>query len=123
VLPASLQLAAGTQYWINIEGTGGWSISQASGGSGSHVNFFVGLAMFLVGPGNPAFTLIGPSACYANCDGSTTAPVLNVLDFSCFLNKFASGDTYANCDHSTTTPVLNVLDFACFLNKFAAGCS
>ena len=33
------------------------------------------------------------SACYANCDGSTTAPVLNVLDFSCFLNRFAAGCT------------------------------
>jgi hypothetical protein len=64
-----------------------------------------------------------PSACYANCDNSTTAPCLNVLDFGCFLNKFAGGDSYANCDNSTTAPVLNVLDFGCFLNKFAAGCS
>jgi hypothetical protein len=60
--------------------------------------------------------------CYANCDGSTTAPVLNVLDFACFLNRFAAGDSYANCDHSTTPPTLNVLDFACFLNQFAVGC-
>jgi subtilisin family serine protease len=60
--------------------------------------------------------------CYANCDGSTTVPVLNVLDFSCFLNKFAAGDPYANCDGSTTAPTLNVLDFSCFLNAFAAGC-
>jgi hypothetical protein len=60
--------------------------------------------------------------CYANCDASTTAPVLNVLDFTCFLNRFAAGDTYANCDASTTPPVLNVLDFTCFLNQFAAGC-
>ncbi len=65
----------------------------------------------------------GPPPCYANCDGSTTSPVLNVLDFSCFLNKFAAGETYANCDHSTTSPVLNVLDFSCFLNLFAAGCT
>ena len=64
-----------------------------------------------------------PLACYANCDGSTTAPVLNVLDFSCFLNQFAAGATYANCDGSTTAPALNVLDFSCFLNRFAAGCS
>jgi hypothetical protein len=68
-------------------------------------------------PGTP------PVACYPNCDGSTTVPFLNVLDFSCFLNKFASGNTYANCDQSTTAPILNVLDFSCFLNKFAAGCS
>jgi hypothetical protein len=64
----------------------------------------------------------GPPPCYANCDGSTTPPVLNVLDFSCFLNKFAAGDAAANCDGSTTPPVLNVLDFSCFLNEFAAGC-
>jgi murein DD-endopeptidase MepM/ murein hydrolase activator NlpD len=30
---------------------------------------------------------------------------------------------YANCDASSTSPRLNVLDFSCFLNKFAAGCS
>ena len=55
--------------------------------------------------------------------GSTTPPVLNVLDFTCFLNRFAAGDAYANCDGSTQAPVLNVLDFSCFLNQFAAGCS
>jgi hypothetical protein len=60
--------------------------------------------------------------CYANCDGSTTAPILNVQDFACFLNRFASADPYANCDHSTAPPVLNVQDFSCFLNAFAAGC-
>ena len=89
-----------------------------------------------VDPANGAATLIGPTgfadlrgmamvgapSCYANCDGSTTPPILNVLDFGCFLNKFAAGDMYANCDGSTTPPVLNVLDFGCFLNRFAAGC-
>jgi hypothetical protein len=60
--------------------------------------------------------------CEPNCDNSTTAPNLNVLDFLCFLNKFAAGDANANCDRSTTPPLLNVLDFACFLNQFAAGC-
>jgi serine protease AprX len=60
--------------------------------------------------------------CYANCDGSTTEPILNVADFTCFLAKFAANDPYANCDGSTTVPVLNVADFTCFLGKFAAGC-
>jgi hypothetical protein len=63
-----------------------------------------------------------PHSCYANCDGSTTAPILNVIDFTCFLQKFAAADPYANCDASTTPPVLNVIDFTCFLQKFAAGC-
>jgi hypothetical protein len=61
-------------------------------------------------------------ACYANCDHSTTPPVLNVADFTCFLQKYAAADTYANCDSSTTPPVLNVADFTCFLQKYAAGC-
>jgi lysophospholipase L1-like esterase len=60
--------------------------------------------------------------CYANCDASTSPPILNVNDFACFLNRFAAGDTYANCDGSTIPPVLNVNDFACFLNAFAGGC-
>jgi hypothetical protein len=63
-----------------------------------------------------------PPSCYANCDGSTTVPVLNVADFTCFLNRFAAGESYANCDNSTSQPVLNVADFTCFLNSFAAGC-
>jgi hypothetical protein len=62
-------------------------------------------------------------ACYANCDGSTVAPILTANDFQCFLNRFASGDALANCDGSTTVPVLTANDFQCFLNSFAAGCS
>ena len=60
--------------------------------------------------------------CYANCDGSTIAPILNVNDFICFQAKFAAGDSYANCDGSTTPPILNVNDFICFQGQFAAGC-
>ncbi|MBL9030119.1 MAG: immunoglobulin domain-containing protein [Phycisphaerae bacterium] len=62
------------------------------------------------------------TVCYANCDGSTAPPVLNVNDFTCFLNKYAAGDPSANCDGSTAPPVLNVNDFLCFINGFAAGC-
>jgi hypothetical protein len=62
------------------------------------------------------------TTCYANCDLSSIAPALNVLDFNCFLNRFAAGAPYANCDGSTVAPALNILDFNCFLNAFAAGC-
>jgi probable HAF family extracellular repeat protein len=70
-------------------------------------------------------------ACYANCDGSTVEPILNVDDFTCFINSFAEAQSlpaaqqvtaYANCDNSTIAPVLNVDDFTCFINAFAAGC-
>jgi uncharacterized membrane protein len=63
-----------------------------------------------------------PDTCYANCDDGTMPPVLNVLDFNCFLARFAAGDSYANCDGGTVPPVLNVLDFNCFLSRFAGGC-
>lgn len=60
--------------------------------------------------------------CYANCDGSTTVPMLNINDFVCFQIRFASGDSYANCDGSTAAPALNVNDFICYQSRFAAGC-
>jgi hypothetical protein len=69
--------------------------------------------------------------CYANCDGSTAHPVLNVDDFTCFVNEFAAAQSlppaqqvghYANCDGSSVAPVLNVDDFTCFINAFATGC-
>ncbi|MEX2217707.1 MAG: M1 family aminopeptidase [Phycisphaerales bacterium] len=60
--------------------------------------------------------------CYANCDGSSAPPILNVADFGCFLTKYAAGDPYANCDASTAPPILNVADFGCFLTRYAAGC-
>jgi hypothetical protein len=79
-----------------------------------------------------AFVLRLPSsACYANCDGSTAAPILNIDDFTCFINEFAAAgalppaqqvEHYVNCDNSTAAPVLNIDDFTCFINSFAAGC-
>lgn len=63
------------------------------------------------------------NACYANCDLSAVAPILNVNDFQCFLNMYAIGDPYANCDGSTTPPALNVNDFQCFVNMYAIGCT
>lgn len=101
----------------------GWTLTQASGISAD--------GLTIVGYGtNPDGRTEGwiahfpapPSPCYANCDGSTANPILNALDFACFLTAFAAGSTYANCDGSTTEPVLNVVDFMCFLNQFAAGC-
>jgi len=83
-----------------------------------------------VAPGNTAFrgvdfapTAGGPAPCYANCDGSTSSPLLTANDFQCFLNAFAQSASYANCDGSTSNPVLTANDFQCFLNTYAAGCS
>jgi uncharacterized membrane protein len=95
--------------------TGGWDVRQVwdINQSGQVSGF---------GTHNGVWRALIATPCYANCDSSTTAPVLNVNDFICFQSKFAAGDTYANCDGSTTPPVLNVNDFICFQTKFAAGC-
>jgi hypothetical protein len=69
-----------------------------------------------------AATITRIYVCPANCDGSTSVPVLNIADFTCFLTRFAAGEPSANCDCSTTEPMLNVADFTCFLAKFAQGC-
>jgi hypothetical protein len=62
------------------------------------------------------------TGCYPNCDGSTAPPVLNVADFTCFLQQYAAARTYGNCDASSVSPMLNVSDFTCFLQRYAAGC-
>jgi hypothetical protein len=101
------QFVAATPAWTDVLDTG----NPANCGSVQQ-----DLAFLIVGTGS------GPT-CYANCDNSTAIPFLNVQDFSCFLTKYAAGNSYANCDNSTTIPTLNVQDFSCFLTKYAAGCS
>lgn len=66
--------------------------------------------------------MVQGGVCYANCDGSTSSPALNVADFTCFLQRYALGDVAANCDGSTNPPTLNVSDFTCFLQNYANGC-
>jgi hypothetical protein len=61
-----------------------------------------------------------PAPCYANCDASTSNPVLTANDFQCFLNRFAAGESYANCDG---VGGLTANDFQCFLTAYAVGCS
>ncbi len=94
----------------NTENTVGLPAIDASSGAAD-----------LTVPANSVVTLF--SSCYANCDGSTAAPNLNIGDFTCFLSAFAAGSSYANCDASTQAPALNIADFTCFLGKFAAGCT
>ncbi|MFG0285811.1 MAG: hypothetical protein ACF8R7_15455 [Phycisphaerales bacterium JB039] len=54
--------------------------------------------------------------CYADCDGTDD---LDLFDFLCFQNAFATDDYYADCDASGA---LDFFDFLCFQNEFATGC-
>jgi hypothetical protein len=121
---ATLVGGAGTyadDYHALITMPGGLVFSAGSGLRS--INLATGVAT-LVGPtGFPDLRgLSVATACYVDCSAGGPPPILNVLDFNCFLNMFLNGYPYANCDHSTTEPVLNVLDFNCFLNRFAGAC-
>jgi hypothetical protein len=139
---AGLSLAPG-RWWVSIvcdvsgdpppnDGYGFFATGGAGVVQGLQGRYRVGTGPWLpitqaIGfPSDFSFTVIGQQsapACYANCDSSTIPPLLNVADFVCFLNAFASGESYANCDGSTIPPALNIADFLCYLNAFAAGCS
>jgi hypothetical protein len=122
------------QYWVatvaildfgggSPEPQWGWVAATTTSPPLAHQSSFGG--PFTQQFNDVAFVLNGTAGgggCYANCDNSTAAPVLNVADFTCFLQRFAAGESYANCDGSTAQPVLNVADFTCFLQRFAAGC-
>lgn len=134
LVPAAA-LAQPSISWYTIDGGGGtssggvYSVSGTigqpdAGGPMTGGSFSLYGGFWVVGPG-------GQPPCYANCDGSTQTPILNVEDFTCFINAFAQAlglpygqqvTNYANCDGSTQSPVLNVEDFTCFINAFAQGC-
>jgi 6-phosphogluconolactonase (cycloisomerase 2 family) len=117
------------QYGSSTHGPAGLLVySVEPGGSFTQRGFFqtTGTRPFDIATWSPP-----QSVCYANCDGSTVSPILNVDDFTCFINEFSAAQSlppeqqqahYANCDGSTQVPVLNVDDFTCFINSFAAGC-
>ena len=117
-----------TPYFTSRGHTGAVGLAGWVRGSGSVFSFSTTCGPAQLADANFArlfSNVMGATAiysCYPNCDGSTAAPVLNVADFSCFLQKYAAGDASANCDQSTSTPILNVADFTCFLQQYAEGC-
>jgi hypothetical protein len=131
-------ITAGTVYWMVVKGEensdGAWRrASMADPGRRAFTSNLGASWTYVTSDPRYAFRVLvsGEPPCYANCDGSTTPPILNVEDFTCFINEFAAAQSlpheqqlthYANCDQSTTAPVLNVEDFTCFINQFAAGC-
>lgn len=79
---------------------------------GADAGLAVGEAL---GVDNIAFT-----NCAANCDGSTAEPTLNVSDFVCFVNRWASRDPYAAMEG---LGCFAVQDFLTFQALYANGCT
>jgi hypothetical protein len=115
--------ASGQLRWLRQFGTALTDSAAAAVPDASGGVYVAGQRVYSANGGTLATLARFPGPCYANCDDSTHAPLLNIADFACFLQKFAAAHPYANCDDSTTPPTLNILDFACFLQKFAAGCA
>jgi hypothetical protein len=70
-----------------------------------------------------ALDLGAPQPCYSDCDTSTGIRTLDIFDFLCFQNRFASADPYAcDCDTSTGAATCDIFDFLCFQNAYAGGC-
>jgi len=61
----------------------------------------------------------GSVTCYADCDPSSGAGVLDIFDFLCFQDAFTTNSPYADCDNSGT---FDVFDFLCFQDAFTTGC-
>jgi len=113
----------GATYLIGGSGAAAFELGAAAGQPDAGVMSGGGAGGFVLAGGFWPGTGTGGETCYANCDGSTIAPILNVNDFTCFVNLYASGHPTANCDGSSIPPVLNINDFICFQQKFAAGCT
>jgi len=109
----------GTAIATNDDGCGTASTVKWTALQGSVYYIRIGGAPGATGTGT---ITAGCTFCYANCDISNFIPILNVADFTCFLQRYAANDPYANCDGSTLEPVLNVADFTCFLQKYANFC-
>jgi hypothetical protein len=92
-LHASAALAQFQIDWYTIDGSGGSSASggfSLTGTIGQHDAGAAAGGAFECG-GRFWGDSSGAPPCHANFDGSTTPPVLNVSDFTCFVNAFATG--------------------------------
>jgi hypothetical protein len=62
---------------------------------------------------------LNQTICPADCDASGA---MDVFDFLCFQDAFATGDPYADFDVSSGRGVLDIFDFLAFQDEFVAGC-
>src|SRR5690606_25051950 len=92
-------------HWDDVGGGlgGQYPRSMVAYDDGRGPSLFVGGPITNAGGGEPGSILgiaqwVGCPNCYANCDNSSIGPRLNVDDFTCFINRFATGDPYVDCD-------------------------
>jgi hypothetical protein len=107
---------------IADEGSFTWPYADTNNwlGEGSIGNYHysedLGVTWANFGSDFPYFLRISatPETCYANCDGSTSAPVLNVNDFTCFLNLYAAADPAASVQVAGSSPGASTRSTCCW---------
>jgi hypothetical protein len=121
----------GSRWLPYLDGVSGPRFSGVAalleGSIANNRSIFVGGRFNAVGPDVPVSNIAMWETCipncYADCDHSTGASVLDIFDFLCFQNAFVNADPYAcDCDTTTGPLVCDILDFLCFQNAFVAGC-
>ena len=95
-MPVILYLANGCtrDYSYGVHGAMAWTIEMTGSSFQPATSQILPIAQELLAGVLPLaehYLPPVPPPCYANCDGGTVPPVLNVLDFNCFLNRFATG--------------------------------
>ena len=103
VLPTPFTAAAGTKYWVRIEGYQSvypdWGLAVGTGGDGRHFAFSTGAAQFFFASGETAFALVAPAVHHGdlNCDGTVTFADINpfVLALS---DPAGYQSTYPSCN-------------------------
>lgn len=136
----AVTIQTGQTYWVTVrEAPSSLGMFTWAGSAGPPLGMAVSAGYVQDGQGSPVyngFSVWGGFDCYANCDGSTASPVLNIADFTCFLEQFAQGMSlpfnstwqayhYANCADGVIPchhNCLEISDFTCFLQTFALGC-
>lgn len=103
--------ASGMQFLPSLKGFHSYGTAVASGGSA-----VVGTYEHVPGSWKGFLWTAEPCTCYADCNGSTT---LDVFDLLCFQGEFGAGSPYADCDESGT---FDIFDLICFTSEFASGC-
>ena len=118
----------GSELWIRQFGTSVWDSGRSlayDGAGGVMIAGFTSgsLGRLFAGKDDVFLARFEIDSCYADCDKTTGAGVLDIFDFLCFQNSFVAGETYAcDCDTSTGVGVCDVFDFLCFQNAFVGGC-
>ena len=107
------------RMWASIDGKSAFSVGTVSCNIGDTPLEAPSPSLALIGffkPGRPGYldVEVRAPACPADCDRSGS---LDVLDFLCFQDAFASGSSATDCTGDTR---LDVFDFLCFQDLFAS---